>query len=444
MDNTNDTPAFDPASLEKPEVNIGFIPLTDCAPLVVAHEKGFFNRYGLDVTLSKETSWANIRDKVAVGILDAAQMLATMPIASTLGIGPIEKPMLTAFGLDLNGNAITVSESLYRRLGMHESDAPMHAPVTADALKRLIDQERQAGRPPLTFAVVFPTSSHTYELRYWMASAGIDPDRDIELVVVPPPQMVSAMRAGQIDGFCVGEPWNQLAVREGLGRVLITKYELWNNSPEKVLGVSEEWALQHPNTHQALMMALLEAAAWVDLPEHRAEVVELIAQPRYVNAPRDVVRVSMLGTFQYARTEFARSLPDFNVFHRFAANFPWRSHAVWFITQMLRWGHLDRAVDIRAIAERVYRPDLLRTAADALGMGLPEIDYKTEGMHADAWALDGIRLGSDRFFDGGAFDPNDPIAYLREFPVSNTSASMEQLTELNPVPVTDSVVSNNE
>ena len=442
MGSNDNPPVFDTSMLEKPEVNLGFIPLTDCAPLVVAHEKGFFNRYGLDVTLSKETSWANIRDKVAVGILDAAQMLATMPIASTLGVGPIEKPMLTAFGLDLNGNAITVSESLYQRLastGMDVADAP----VTAAGLKHLIDQDRRDGRNPLTFAIVFPTSSHTYELRYWMASAGIDPDRDVKLVVIPPPQMVSAMRAGHIDGFCVGEPWNQLAVREGLGRVLITKYEVWNNSPEKVLGVSEEWALQNPNTHQALMMALLEAAAWVDLPEHRAEVVELIAQPRYVNAPRDVVRVSMLGTFQYARTEFARSLPDFNVFHRFAANFPWRSHAVWFITQMLRWGHLDWAIDIREVAERVYRPDLLRTAADALGMSLPKRDYKPEGMHTDAWSLEGIRLGSDRFFDGGLFDPNDPITYLRKFDVANLAAPMDQLVDMNPTLVAEPAVSGN-
>lgn len=423
---------FDSSLLEKPEIAVGFIPLTDCAPLVIAREKGFFRRYGLEVMLSKETSWANIRDKVAVGILDAAQMLATMPIASTLGIGPIDRPMITALSLDLNGNAITVSEALYRRLKLADARAMSSSPVSADALKQVIRDDQVKGRAPLTFAVVFPTATHTYELRYWMASAGIDPNRDVKLVVVPPSQMVGALRSGQIDGFCVGEPWNQLAVREGLGRVLITKYEIWQNSPEKVLGVSEEWAIQHPNTHQALLMALLEAAAWVDLPENRAEVVDLIAQARYVNAPRDAVRVSMQGTFQYARTEFARSLPDFNVFHRFVANFPWRSHAVWFITQMLRWGHIDRPLDIRAVAEQVYRPDLYRQAACGLGMPAPDIDYKTEGLHAMDWQLGSMRLGPDRFFDGRTFQPADPIAYLRGFDVADLAAPVSELSCANP------------
>lgn len=423
---------YDPALLEKPDLVLGFVPLSDCAPLVVAQEKGFFDRYGLQVTLSKETSWANVRDKVAFGILDAAQMLATMPIASSLGIGPIEKPMLTALSLDLNGNAITVSEALYQRLQATDPAGIQGRPVTARALKALIDADRKAGAEPLTFAVVFPTSTHNYELRYWMASAGIDPDRDIRLVVVPPPQMVTALRAGQIDGCCVGEPWNQVAVREGLGRVLVTKYELWNNSPEKVLGVSEEWALQNPYTHQALLMALIEAAQWVDRPENRIEVVELIAQPRFVNAPRDIVRTSMLGTFQYARTEFPRALPDFNVFHRYSANFPWRSHALWFLTQMIRWGQVDRAIDMRAVAEQVYRPDLYRSAAEALGIVAPRSDYKDEGRHATDWEMDGIVLGPDLFFDGRAFDPNDPVAYLIGFDVADRAASSQELALANP------------
>ncbi len=424
---------FDPSALEKPNLALGFVALSDCAPLIIAEEKGVFRKYGLDVTLSKETSWANVRDKVAVGILDAAQMLATMPLASTLGLGPIEKPMITALSLDLNGNAITVSEALYQRLLEADRDAMKRSPVTATALKKLVDADKQGGREPLTFAVVFPTSTHTYELRYWMASAGIDPDRDIKLVVVPPPQMVDALRSGQIDGCCVGEPWNQLAVREGLGRVLITKYELWNNSPEKVLGVSEEWALQHPNTHQALLMALMEAAQWVDLPENRMEVVDMIARPRYVNAPVDVVRMSMLGTFQYARTEFSRSLSDFNVFHRYAANFPWRSHAVWFLTQMIRWGQVDTAIDIRATAERVYRSDLYRQAAKALALDVPSSDYKTEGTHAANWRTGGVELGADRFFDGGKFDPDDPIAYLTAFDVVDSAALSPELAAANPV-----------
>lgn len=413
------------ADLEQPAVTLGFIPLSDCAPLVIAHERGLFARHGLEVTLAKETSWANVRDKLAVGILDGAQMLASMPLTSSLGLGPIHKPTLTALSLDLNGNAITVSDALYRVL-----DEIGGAP--AAALKTLIDTRRRRGLAPLTFAVVFPTSTHSYELRYWLAAAGIDPDRDIRLVVIPPPQMVSALRDYRIDGMCVGEPWNGVAVREGLGRVLITKYELWNNSPEKVFGVNQEWAERNANTHQALLMALLEAGQWVDRPENRLEVVDILAQPCYVNAPREVIRMSMLGTFQYARTEFPRSLPDFNVFHRYAANFPWRSHAVWLLTQMYRWGHLDRIVDMHQIAHQSYRPDLYRKAAQAMQLACPKDDYKTEGHHSGDWYLDGIEMASDRFFDGRCFDPADPVGYLRGFELGSTRLDLDTLQSANP------------
>jgi len=419
-------------SLEKPKVTLGFIPLSDCAPLVIAKEKGFFDKYGLDVSLSKETSWANLRDKLSFGILDGAQMLASLPIAMTAGVGPIAKPVINALTLDLNGNAITVSESLYQRMAETDPDAMHEAPMSARALKSVLDADREAGREPLTFAVVFPTSTHNYELRYWMASAGIDPDVDVRLVVIPPPQMVGALRNGEVDGYCVGEPWNEMAVREGLGRVLITKYELWNNSPEKVFGVTEEWAEQNPNTLQALQMALLEACQWVDQPQHRLEVAQIIAQPFYVNAAEDVVRMAMLGTFQYAHSEFPRSLPDFTVFHRYAANYPWVSHAKWLITQMLRWGQIDEALDIDALARRVCRIDLYAKAAQALGIAVPGEDYKREGEHADEWQSDSICLGADRFFDGGTFDPTDPVAYLVGFDINNLAVSPSELEQINP------------
>lgn len=423
---------MDQATLEKPQLTLGFIPLTDCAPLVIGHEKGFFEKYGLQVSLSKETSWANVRDKLAMGFLDGAQTLASMPIAMSAGNGPIEKPMLSALTLDLNGNAITVSESLYQRMLAADRGAMRERPLSARALKAVLDADRKAGGGPLTFAVVFPTSTHNYELRYWMAAAGIDPDRDVRLEVIPPPQMVKALRSGRIDGYCVGEPWNGLAVKEGLGRVMITKYELWNNGPEKVFGVTEEWAEQNPNTLQALLMALLEACRWVDQPENRLEVVRILARPVYVNAPEDVVRMSMLGTFQYARTEFPTGLPDFNVFHRSAANFPWVSHALWLITQMVRWGQIAEPLDMRALARRVYRPDLYRRAAAALGIAVPSQDDKSEGTHADAWQLDGLRMGPDRFFDGRVFDPRDPVAYLQGFDIAHMPQPPEDWAALNP------------
>ncbi len=401
--------------LEKTTVSLGFIPLTDCAPLVVAKEHGLFERHGLNVQLSKETSWANIRDKVAIGVLDGAQMLAPMPIASALGAGPLRKPMVTALSLDLNGNAITLSEALYGRMGEADPESMSERPLSARALKQVIDADHAAGRPPLTFATVFPFSSHNYQLRYWLAAAGIDPDQDVRLVVVPPPQMVGSLRAGHIDGFCVGEPWNSLAVESGLGRVAITGYEIWNNAPEKVLGVTGEWAAQNPNTHRALIMALLEAARWIDRPENRMEVARLIARGIYVNAPMEVVAMSMTGSFRYGVDEPPRGLADFNVFYRYAANFPWRSHAAWFITQMVRWGQVPRPADIRAAAAAIYRPDLYREAAAGLDIPCPETDEKPEGFHGEPWQpaeQPTLTLGGDRFFDGARFEPTEWDGYL--------------------------------
>ena len=421
--------------LEKRSLTLGFIPLTDCALLVMAKEKGFFARHGLDVTLSREVSWANVRDKVATGALDAAQMLAGMPIASTLGIDAFKVPMLTAFSMDLNGNAITVSRELYARMEAADPQATQTAPVSARALKAVIDSDRAQGRPPLTFAHVFPYSPHNYELRYWLAAGGVHPDRDVRLIVVPPPQMVDQLQAGNIDGYCVGEPWNERAVCADTGRVVVTNYEIWNNVPEKVLGVTHEWAQRHPNTHRALLRALLETAAWVDRAENRDETVRAIAREEYVDAPVDVVSMSMSGGLVYARGEEARQLADFNVFHRYAANFPWRSHAEWFITQMYRWGQIEAPVDIRQAADTVYRPDIYRLAAADLGLPVPLEDRKEEGGHTGAWELATatapIPMGPDRFLDGRRFSPTDPLGYLAGFDVHSRRVDMAALATMN-------------
>lgn len=422
--------------LEKTKLTFGFIPLTDCAPIVIAKEKGYFARHGLDVTVSKEASWANIRDKVGIGELDGAHMLAGMPIAATLGVGAVAKPTITAFSMDLNGNAITVSNSLYERMVAADPEAMKQRPTTARALKKVIDAERKAGKDPMTFAMVFPVSTHNYELRYWMASAGIDPDKDIRLIVIPPPQMVANLTAGNVDGYCVGEPWNERAVEAGIGRTLITNYEIWNNNPEKVFGVTQEWAQANPNSHRAAVMALIEAAEWMDKPENRAEVVRIISQKSYVNAPEAVVKMSMTGTFRYAKNEAPRPLPDFNVFHRYAANFPWLSHAEWFITQMYRWGQIEQPLDIRKTAAAIYRPDLYREAAGALGKAYPTIDRKTEGTHAAAWTLTQatkpIAMGPDRFFDGRTYDPAKLVDYIRGFEVKSPKVDLAALAKLNP------------
>ncbi len=403
----------------KEDVTLGFIPLTDCAPLVIAFEKGYFRKYGLRVTLSRQTSWANIVDKVNIGLLDGAQMLAGLPIAATLGMPPGAKPVITALSLDLNGNAITVSEDLYQRMRATDPEAMAQPLTTARALKRIVDINKKTGQTPLTFGMVHTMSSHNYLLRYWMAAAGIDPERDVHLVVVPPSQMVNHLRAKNIAGFCVGEPWNGYAVQKGLGRILITSYEIWNNHPEKVFAVTHEWAEQHPGTHKAVLMALLEAAQWLELPENRRQAAEIIARGSYVDAPVEVVTRSLSGSVQYAQWEAPRPLADFNVFYRHAASFPWRSHAVWFMSQMLRWEQIREAPDIKTTAERVYRTDLYREAASALGILYPTGDYKKEGGHRENYTLlDGghpMRMGADCFLDGSDFDPERVEEYLAKF-----------------------------
>lgn len=422
-------------NLEKEKLKFGFIPLTDCAPLVIAYEKGYFAKYGLDVIVSKEASWANIRDKVTIGELDGAHMLAGMPIAATLGVGATPKHTITAFSMDLNGNGITVSNELYDRMMEADPEAMQESPVSARALKKVIDMDKAAGKEPMTFAQVFPVSTHNYEIRYWMASAGIDPDQDVRLIVIPPPQMVANLRSKNIVGYCVGEPWNERAVDAGIGRTLITNYEIWNNNPEKVFGVNLDWAEQYPNTHKATIMALIEAAQWIDQPENRMEVVDIISRKSYVNAPVDVVKMSMTGTFKYVKEQAPTPLPDFNVFYRYAATFPWLSHAEWFLTQMLRWGQIDKAINIKQAAASVYRPDIYRDAAKELGIAYPTIDHKTEGTHAAPWELTDatqpIAMGSDKFFDGKVYDPNTLVDYINSFAIKNMKVSIEDLAKAN-------------
>ena len=421
--------------IEKTDVTFGIIPLTDCAPIVVAYEKGYFKKYGLNVTVSKEASWANIRDKVAIGELDGAHMLAGMPIATTLGIGSLKQPTITAFSMDLNGNAITVSNELYDRMMAADPEAMKANPISARALKKVIDADKAAGKEPMTFAMVFPVSTHNYEIRYWMASAGINPDNDVRLIVIPPPQMVANLKAGNIVGYCVGEPWNERAVEEGIGRTLITNYEIWNNKLEKVFGVNQAWAEKNPNTNKAAVMALLEAAQWMDKPENRMEVVKLIAQKSYVNAPENIVKMSMTGTFSYVKGSDPRPLPDFNVFYRYAATYPWASQAAWYITQMYRWGQIEEPMNILKTARSVYRADLYRDAAKALGLPVPTTDVKTEGSHAKGWTLNEasspIAMGPDLFFDGGKFDPLKPADYLKTFPVHSMKVDLAKLAAAN-------------
>ena len=415
-------------------LRLGFIPLSDCAVLAVAQERGFFRRHGIEVVLSREVSWANIRDKVAVGALDGAQMLAGMPLAAAVGIDPVRSPLITAFSLGLNGNAITVSNDLWARMLATDPDGMAARPITAGPLRRVIDADRSAGRPRLRFAVVYPFATHNYELRYWLAAAGIDPDRDVQLTVVPPPRMVNALAQASNEGCCVGEPWNSVAVRAGVGRIVITKYELWNNSPEKVLAIRRDVAERQPEVHHALLGALLEAAVWTDAAENREHVAHLLADDRYIGAPASLLTAALTGCCG-PDDPAAPVLPDFLVFHRYAANFPWTSHAMWLLIQMLRWGQLTTPIDVRAAARRVYRPDVFRRAAAMVGILAPDGDEKTEGMHADAWHLaagaEVIAMGPDQFFDGRTFDPAAIVSYLAGSPVLAPSVQLDALAALN-------------
>jgi nitrate/nitrite transport system substrate-binding protein len=393
-------------SLETGAVRLGVIPLTDCAPLAIAQEKGLFRKWGLDVSLSREASWANIRDKVSIGALDGGHMLGALPLAATLGLGGITRPMITAFSLNLNGSAITVSQDLWTQMLHADPSACIERPLTARALRRVVEQRRSMGAPPLDFAVVFPFSAHNYLLRYWLAEAGIDPDNDVRLTVVPPPLMVAKLAARHIDGFCVGAPWNQRAVDLRVGRVALSSYELWNLHPDKVFGVARDWAERHPNTHNALLAALIEACQWLDDPQHRLEASAILATRRYVDVPEEIVAMSMIGTMKYGADDPPRLYPDFHIFSRHDANFPWLSHAEWTLTQMRRWGQIGGDVDIPATAAAVYRPDIYRAVATALGLPAPTIDRKIE----------------TAFFDGRLFNPTDLTAYSAQFRTSIDAA----------------------
>jgi ABC-type nitrate/sulfonate/bicarbonate transport system substrate-binding protein len=387
--------------LERPRVTVGFIPLIDCAPVLFAEVLGLYERHGLDVDLRREVSWSNIRDKVALGLLDAAHMLSPMPLATTLGIDSVNVPMIAAMTLHLNGNSITLSNALWREI---EEAAPdlvgdrlaTSGPLDARALAAAIARRREFGKPIVTLASVFTFSSHNHLLRLWLASGGIDPDRDVRLTVVPPPHMVAHLSGGTIDGYCVGEPWNQQSATLGLGRIAATSRQLWDSMPEKVLGTTESWAQRHPKTLIALVKAIAEAGAWLDEPANRPEAARVLASPRYLNVPAEVIGRSL-------------SLPDFHVFHRQLANFPWRSHADWYLAQMVRWGQVAPRDDLRAVADRVFRSDVYRAAASELGLPCPLSDRKVEGAHGDPWILPTngapVAMGPDRFLDGSVFDP---------------------------------------
>jgi nitrate/nitrite transport system substrate-binding protein len=412
---------------EKWELKFGFIKLTDMAPLAVAYEKGFFEDEGLYVTLEAQANWKVLLDGVIDGQLDGAHMLAGQPLGAAVGFGT-PADIITAFSMDLNGNGITVSNEVWKEMKQHvpmQDGKPVH-PIKADYLKPVVDKYRAAGKP-FKMGMVFPVSTHNYELRYWLAAGGIHPgfyapakgdisgqiSAEALLSVTPPPQMPATLEAGTINGYCVGEPWNQQAVFKGIGVPVITDYEIWKNNPEKVFGVNKKWAEENPNTHIRVVKALIRAAAWID--SNRAETVKIISKPSYVGADADVIANSMMGTFEYEKGD-KRSVPDFNVFFRYFATYPYYSDAIWYLTQMRRWGQIPETKPDAwyfDMAKKIYRPDVYAIAAKELieekkmqASDFPE--FATE---------DGFKKPTNEFIDGVTYDGKTPNAYIESLKI---------------------------
>ena len=420
---------------EKEELKFGFIKLTDMAPLAIAYEKGYFEDEGLYVTLEPQANWKVLLDRVIDGELDGAHMLAGQPLGATIGFGT-KADVITAFSMDLNGNGITVSNKIWEQMKplvpKDKNGKPVH-PIDAKYLKPVVDKYKTAGKP-FNMGMVFPVSTHNYELRYWLAAGGIHPgyysksditgqiNADVLLSVTPPPQMPATMEAGTIYGYCVGEPWNQQAVFKGIGVPVITDYEIWKNNPEKVFGVSDKWAKAYPKTHKAVVKALIRAAKWLDANNggNRPEAVKILAKSEYVGADYDVIANSMTGTFEYEKGD-KRSLPDFNVFYRYYATYPYYSDAIWYLTQMRRWGQITEEKPdewYHQIAKKVYRPDIYLAAAKEL---LAEGKIAKEDI---PWNADGYRPPQSEFIDSITFDGHKPNDYLKQFPIGLKGAEV--------------------
>jgi len=404
---------------EMTDIRIGFVPLADAAPVIMAKEKGIFEKHGLNVTLVRVSSWARMRDLLAVGDLQAAHMLAPMVIASVMGLEPGTPPFTTAMALNMNGNAITVSNALYAAMYQADANAMKERPIKGSALKSVAAARLTSGQKPLTFAMVYPFSSHNYQLRYWLAAAGLHPDRDVAIVVVPPTKVMDYMKSGIIDGYCVGEPWNSEAIVQGAGTTLVTSHELMGLAPEKVLGVCQSWAGDNPNTYRAMLSAILETSQRLNAHEALAETASIMSVSAYIGLPAKRILPALTGARRQTSGNVIQDMPDFSVFYRYAANFPWRSHAIWFMTQMYRWGQVTEPLSFQEIAERAYRPDIFREVAKAGGHVFPTIDMKNEGDQIHPWVLSDasspIALGPNRSIDGRVFKPSDPIAYIEGF-----------------------------
>jgi len=412
----------------RPKIHAGFIPLIDCAPLVIAAERGLDAEFGFELKLYREVSWANVRDKMEVGTYDCAHMLAPMPLAAALGLGRTSAAIIAPMALNLNGDAITVATRLYEEMSAADAQATKAGGAAAvRALKRVIDARLSAGLAPLTFGMVFPFSSHNYDLRDWLASGGIDPDHDVNLVVIPPSLMDASLRTGRIDGFCAGAPWNSVAVARGDGVIVATKSELLPRSPEKVLGVRAAWSERNPQLMEALIKALIRAGQWLDDPANHQEAAAILAKPEWVGADAGIIASVLSGRLERGGGQTDLSDPELMLFYGHEAQLPRRSHAMWMLSQMIRWGHAHEPFDLGAVADKVYRPDCYRQAAAVLGITLPA----DEGAGASGSSMD---AASRHGFPGAAdFGAPQALAYLQGLAIRSPSVDLERFLSLNSV-----------
>jgi ABC-type nitrate/sulfonate/bicarbonate transport system substrate-binding protein len=377
-------------------MRIGFIPLVDAAALIVAVDKGFAAGENLAIELSREVSWSNVRDKLNIGVFDAAHLLAPLAIASSLGIGHVKVPLLAPFMLGVNGNAITLSPQLFDELAA-AADGDLGDPkISAQALGRVVAERRRRGAEPLTFGMTFPFSTHNYLIRFWLAAGGIDPDEDVRLVVLPPPYMVDSLASRQVDGFCVGAPWNSVAVKLGVGRIIHFGRDIVAHAPEKVLAVRAAWAADRGGALERLLRALGRAADFINDPAHQDEAVALLAAPNRLDVAPDIIRTTLDGRISMAFGGNSRLCADYILIGRDGAARPAPAHAAWLYAQMVRWHQTALSPDLLAAAEACFRPDLydaaLGQAASATSPPEPE---------------DGVGA-----FTGPAFDPKDIPGYI--------------------------------
>ncbi len=376
-------------------IRVGFIPLADATALIVAVDKGFTAEEGVDVELVREVSWSNVRDKLNIGLFDAAHLLAPVAIASSLGLGHVKVPIITAFGLGLNGNAITVSPGLYAAL-KNAADGDIADPmVSARALARVVMDRKARGEEPLTFGMTFPYSTHNYQLRFWMAAGGVDPDQDVRLIVLPPPYMVESLANKHVDAFCVGAPWNSVAVDLGIGHILHFVSEILQRAAEKVLAVRARWAEDNPEVFRRLVRAHGRAAAFVEDVNNRDEVTRILSAPDRIGVAPEVIRRTLDGKLKVAPDGTYRSSDRYLLIGRAAAARPDPVQAAWLYAQMVRWGQALMSSDKLAAAVATFRPDLYDEIL---------------GAEAPLPASEPIdRVGA---FTGPAFDPHDISAHL--------------------------------